>query len=95
MRYREKSPHVDAFQLTRARLASFDDWPGWMLTVWNRGPKEPNSLTYQRSEFRLHAPPGIWTIVYPNDWICRREDDTVFALDPEEFERRFEPVPTA
>lgn len=44
LKFRKKPVVIEAFQMTKERRVSNDDWPDWMLLAWQLERETPGSL---------------------------------------------------
>jgi hypothetical protein len=90
--YREKP--VEAFQLTKERIDSNEEWPDWMLEAWNRERGDPCSLYVHYTEPRTlgvvteHGP----LIIEPGAWLLKNAEGGFYLLENDDFEKIYEKV---
>uniref|UniRef100_A0A6H2A4Y6 Uncharacterized protein n=1 Tax=viral metagenome TaxID=1070528 RepID=A0A6H2A4Y6_9ZZZZ len=103
-KYRKKPVVIEAFQMTRERRASNEEWPEWLHKAWNMEP----SL-----ELSHYSEGAVWCNDYPNsdgtdklcvgskqgvnivewnDWIIKNGEADLYACKPDIFEMTYEPV---
>lgn len=93
MKFRRKSMHVDAVQLTQDAVTShvLDKTPlpdGCIVTSYEA---HPPTRTVHRAVVRLRNKDR--DLVMPGDWIVRAEDGTLSVCRPDEFDAAYEPDP--
>ena len=103
-KYRMISIEVEAFQFTKERMVSNEDWPQWIYTAWN----EPNWSTggfwsmldryngrvYFLGTMDCESEGGWYQRVVEDDWVVKNDRGRLFVFSPIEFEEQFEEVPS-
>ena len=94
-RYRKKPVVVDAFQMTRERMADISDWPEWLKAA-ARKPVRATGFLWEQEEgtVLIGTLEGVMT-VQPNDWIIRGVQGELYPCKPDIFEATYEPVEDA
>lgn len=94
--YRKKPVVIEAFQMTRARRASNEEWPGWLHKAWQEQRGAAGSL-YPTEEGTGDGTLSIETLEGPhlvswNDWIIQGVKGEIYPCKPDIFEATYEPA---
>jgi len=94
--FRKKPVVVEAFQMTRERRHSNDDWPEWMHEAWNKKREAPGSL-FPTEKGKAGGTLSIATLegqhlVSWDDWIIRGIAGELYPCKPEIFAATYEKV---
>jgi len=95
MKYVKKAEVIDAFQMTKERMLSKEDWPDWMIWAWGLnwgivGSVYKSIFNNPNGYLKVHTRVGTRTVV-PGDWIIKDGKGDLYTLIPEEFEATYEP----
>ena len=91
MKYRKKPVVIEAFQMTRARMESSDQWPWWLREAWRKHKTEPGGFGAYYGIYRINTLEGTH-LVSPNDWIIRGVKGELYPCKPDIFEMTYEVV---
>ncbi|MCY4431377.1 MAG: hypothetical protein OXC11_13430 [Rhodospirillales bacterium] len=96
-RFRRRDAEVEAFQLTRERMDSYEEWPDWLRQAWLTPRNEVGAvyltehvngrLLPRESSFRLRGEEGEY-LVMPDDWLVFGSGP-VKSYSPSDFDAQF------
>ena len=94
-KFRKKPVVIEAFQMTRERLISYE-WPDWLQEAWNKSTHEEGAF-YPETPGADDGPLLIVTLegthqVSLGDWIIRGVKGELYPCKPDVFEATYEPA---
>ena len=97
MKYRKRP--VEAFQMTKERRLSNENWPHWMHEAWNKSRSTEGALWpefWPHSDGKDRLVLGIsertWTLVKWGDYIVRDSAGYLHVEDQKFFEEEYEEI---
>ena len=98
MKYRKKPVVIEAFQMTKERRASNEDWPNWLHDAWNKNPVDAGAVypaNFPESDGSdklciktLEGPLSVnW-----DDWIIQGVKGELYPCKPDIFAATYEPA---
>jgi len=99
MRYKLKSPPIDAWQWTKVNLSK-GDCPDWVEKLFEL-PEDEGGIRLQTSRCTPKGPPCIqapmdhcmgW--MHPGDWLIRDQNYSLVTIDAQSFEDAYQPIGT-
>ena len=95
-KFRKKPVEIEAFQMTKERRLSNEDWPTWMHRAWQLERGEIGSL-YPTVKGTGEGTLSIGTLegqhlVSWGDWIIRGVKGDIYPCKPDIFELTYDPV---
>ena len=101
MKYRKKPVVIEAFQMTRERRASNEEWPIWLHQAWQKDMGEEGSLTcvdFPNSDgtdqLQIRTLEGMHLVGW-GDYIIQGVKGELYPCKPDIFEATYEPVDSA
>jgi hypothetical protein len=101
MKWCKKPVVIEAFQMTRARRDSNEDWPEWLHRAWNLPFTEAGAVSCEdyphsngKDRLVIRTLEGIHTVEW-NDWIIRGVKGELYPCKPDIFAATYEPASVA
>ena len=94
IKFRKKPIVIEAFQMTRERRVSNEDWPEWLNAAWNK-PRHSIGSAYPDVEGTSDGLIKIYTLegahlVSWSDWIIQGVKGELYPCKPDIFEVTYE-----
>lgn len=96
MKYRKKPVVIEAFQMTKERRASNEDWPNWMHAAWQldratEGSLHPTNDGDGDGMLSINTPEGQHLVSW-GDWIIQGVKGELYPCKPDIFAMTYEPA---
>lgn len=96
MKFQKKPVVIEAFQMTRERRASNEEWPEWLHRAWNEPWPNPGAVLCEdfptsdgTDRLVISTLEGIHTVSW-GDWIIRGVQGELYPCKPDIFEATYE-----
>lgn len=100
-KFRKKPVVIEAFQMTKDRRASNEDWPNWMHKAWNQNYGTPGAVSCEEwpnsdgtDRLQITTLEGVMRVEW-GDWIIRGVQGELYPCKPDIFAATYEPVEDA
>lgn len=98
MKYRKKPVVIEAFQMTKERRASNEEWPQWLHEAWQKDFDCDGAVScedYPNSDGRdrlvIRTLEGVHSVSW-GDWIIKGVNGELYPCKPDIFEKTYEPA---
>ena len=107
MKYRKKPVVVEAFQMTKERRSSNEEWPYWLHEAWQANESEKGSLSpvdssislpdskdgifHEENRLKIMTLEGEYIISW-GDYIIQGVKGEIYPCKPDIFEMTYEEV---
>ena len=96
--FRKKTVVIQAFQMTKARRVSNEEWPEWLHRAWNHGFHDVGSLScvdFPNSDgtdhLQIRTLEGVQLVSW-GDWIIQGVKGELYPCKPDIFDLTYEPA---
>jgi len=98
MKYRKRPVEIEAFQMTKERRASNEDWPEWLHKAWQKPWDEKGAISSEdfpnssgNDRLVIQTLEGVHNVSW-GDFIIQGVDGELYPCKPDIFDRTYKKI---